>query len=147
MPEATNTLEIARTPADVFAFLADGLNGPRWRSGVIDVAHKAGEGQGTVYTQGVKGPFGRRVAADYELTAYEPERRIGFRTVAGPVRPEGSYELEPASGGTRLTFSLRWTPTGFARLMAPMVAKTMSSEVAHLARLREVLEGSSRGPS
>ena len=141
MPEATNTVEIARPPADVFAFLADGTNGLRWRSGVIDVVHKVGEGKGAVYTQGVKGPFGRRVPADYELTAYEPERRIAFRAIAGPVRPEGSYELERAGGGTRLTFSLRWTPTGFARLMAPMVAKTMRSEVAQLARLREVLEG------
>jgi hypothetical protein len=141
MPEATNTVEIARAPADVFAFLADGTNGPRWRSGVIDVALKAGEGEGAVYTQGVKGPFGRRVPADYELTAYEPERRIAFRAIAGPVRPEGAYELEPAGAATRLTFSLRWTPAGFGRLMGPMVAKTMRSEVAQLARLREVLEG------
>jgi uncharacterized protein YndB with AHSA1/START domain len=141
MPEATNTVEIARPPADVFAFLADGTNGPRWRSGVIDVAHKAGEGKGAVYTQGVKGPFGRRVPADYELTAYEPDRRIAFRAIAGPVRPEGSYELEPTGGGTRLTFSLRCAPTGVTRLMAPMVAKAMRSEVAQLARLRDVLEG------
>jgi len=141
MPEASNTVEIARPPPDVSAFLADGTNGPRWRSGVIDVAHQAGEGKGAVYTQGVKGPFGRRVPADYELTAYEPESRIAFRAIAGPVRPEGSYELEPAGGATRVTFSLRWTPTGFARLMAPMVAKTMRCEVAQLARLRELLEG------
>jgi len=144
MPEATDTVEIARPPADVFAFLADGTNGPRWRSGVIDVAHQAGEGKGAVYTQGVNCPFGRRVPADYELTAYEPDRRIAFRAIAGPVRPEGAYDLEVAGDGTRATFSLRCTPTGFARLMAPMVAKTMRSEVAQLAqlaRLRELLEG------
>jgi uncharacterized protein YndB with AHSA1/START domain len=141
MPEATNTVEIARSPADVFAFLADGTNGPRWRSGVIDLAHKSGQGKGTIYTQGVKGPFGRRVPADYELTAFEPDTRIAFRAVAGPVRPEGSYEVEAAGGGTRVTFSLRCTPSGFARLMAPMVAKTMRSEVAQLEQLREVLAG------
>lgn len=141
MPEASNTVEIARPPADVFAFLADGTNGPRWRTGVLDVAHKSGEGRGTVYAQGVKGPFGRRVAADYELTAYEPDTRIAFRAIAGPERPEGSYDLEPAGDGTRVTFSLSCTPTGFARLMAPMVAKTMRSEVAQLDRLREVLDG------
>jgi hypothetical protein len=57
MPEATNTVEIARPPADVFAFLADGTNGPKWRSGVVDVEHKSGEGNRAIYTQGVRGPL------------------------------------------------------------------------------------------
>jgi hypothetical protein len=140
MPEASNTVLIARPPADVFAFLADGTNGPRWRSGVLDVALQSGEGKGAIYTQGVKGPFGRRIAADYQLTAYEPTSWLAFRAIAGPVRPEGSYELEPAGGSTRVTFSLHCSPTGFARLMAPMVARTMRSEVAQLERLRQVLE-------
>jgi uncharacterized protein YndB with AHSA1/START domain len=140
MPEATNSVVVRRPPADVFAFLADGENNSRWRPGVIDIRRKSGEGKGTVYEQGVKGPFGRRVAADYEVTDFEPGRRLGFRAIAGPVRPEGSYELEEADGGTRVTFTLRLTPQGFSRLMAPMVARTMRSEVDQLDRLREVLE-------
>lgn len=60
---------IARPPAEVFAFLADGTNNKQWRSGVLDIALKSGRGRGAVYEQGVKGPFGRRVAADYEITA------------------------------------------------------------------------------
>jgi uncharacterized protein YndB with AHSA1/START domain len=141
MPEASNTVEIHRPPADVFAFLADGENGPRWRSGVVDVRRKSGAGRGAIYEQGVKGPFGRRVPADYEVTTYEPDRRLGFRAIAGPVRPEGSYELVPVNGGTRVTFELHCSPRGFAKLMTPMVAKTMRSEVAALERLRTVLEG------
>ena len=140
MPDATNTIEIHRPPAEVFAFLAEGENDPRWRAGVIDVRRKSGHGKGAIYEQGVKGPFGRRVPADYEVTAYEPDRRIGFRAIAGPVRPEGSYELEPHDGGTRVTFALRCSPRGMAKLMAPMVARTMRSEVAQLDRLRAVLE-------
>jgi uncharacterized protein YndB with AHSA1/START domain len=141
MPEAIGTVDIRRPPAEVFAFLAAGENNRRWRSGVLDIRRKSGQGRGAIYEQGVKGPFGRRVPADYEITAYEPDRRIGFRAIAGPVRPEGSYELAPLdSGGTRLTFSLHCTPSGMAKLMSPMVAKTMRSEVAQLDRLRAVLE-------
>lgn len=140
MPEAHNTIQIARPPADVFAFLADGSSNMQWRSGVTDIRLKSGEGQGAIYEQGVRGPFGRRVPADYEITSYEPDRRLGFRAIAGPVRPEGSYELEPTDGGTRLTFKLSCSPTGFAKVMTPMVAKTMRSEVAQLARLRAILE-------
>ena len=140
MPEATNTIEIHRPPAEVFAFLADGSNDRLWRSGVLDVRLRSGHGAGAVYEQGVKGPFGRRVAADYEVTRYEPDRRLAFRAIAGPVRPEGSYELEPVDGGTRVTFSLRCSPRGLARLMTPMVANTMRSEVGQLANLRATLE-------
>lgn len=140
MPEASNTVEIARPPADVFAFLADGTNDRQWRTGVLDVSRRSGEGQGAIYEQGVKGPFGRRIPADYEITAYEPDRRIAFRAIAGPVRPEGSYVLEPAGDGTRVTFTLRSAPGGLARLLTPAVARTMRSEVAQLDRLRAVLE-------
>lgn len=143
MPEASGSVDIKRPPADVFAFLADGENDPRWRSGVLDIRRKSGNGQGAIYEQGVKGPFGRRVPADYEVTAYEPDRRLGFRAIAGPIRPEGSYELHELSpDGTRVTFALRCAPSGMARLMGPMIARTMRSEVAQLARLREVLEAS-----
>lgn len=140
MPEATGTVEIRRTPAEVFAFLAEGENDRRWRAGVLDVRRTSGHGRGAIYEQGVKGPFGRRVPADYEITAYEPDRRIAFRAIAGPVRPEGSYELHEVEAGTRVTFALRCTPRGFAKLMTPMIARTMRSEVGQLDRLRAVLE-------
>jgi uncharacterized protein YndB with AHSA1/START domain len=140
MPEASNTVKIARPPADVFAFLADGTTNTQWRAGVTDIRLRSGSGEGAIYEQGVKGPFGRRVPADYEITAYEPDRRIGFRAIAGPVRPEGSYELEPSDGSTQLTFTLSCSPTGFAKVVTPIVAKTMRSEVAQLDRLRAVLE-------
>jgi uncharacterized protein YndB with AHSA1/START domain len=49
MPEATNSVEIHRSPAEVFAFLADGTNDPQWRNGVLDIQLKSGEGNGAVY--------------------------------------------------------------------------------------------------
>jgi hypothetical protein len=57
---------------------------------VLDIKRASGEGQGAVYTQGVAGPMGKRVDADFEVTAYQPETVIALRTLAGPVRPEGS---------------------------------------------------------
>jgi hypothetical protein len=140
MPEARNSVAIARAPADVFAFLADGTTNLQWRDGVTDIRLKSGTGIGAIYEQGVNGPFGRRVPADYEITGYEPNRPIAFRAIAGPVRPEGAYELEPAAGGTRLTFRLNCSPSGWSKIMAPLVAKTMRSEVAQLDRLRAILE-------
>ena len=107
---------------------------------MLDIRLKSGQGKGALYEQGVKGPFGRRVAADYEITGYEPDRLIAFHATAGPVKPEGAYELEPVENGTRVTFSLRCSPTGLSKLMTPMIAKTMRSEVAQLHNLRGTLE-------
>ena len=141
MPEASASTVIARPREDVFAFLADGENDRRWRDGVIDIRRTSGSGRGAVYEQRVKGPFGRRIAADFEIIGFEPDRRIDFRTLAGPVRPRGTYELEPTDGGTRVTFTLRADLHGAKKLIAPMIARTMRSEVAQLERLRETLEG------
>ena len=69
-----------------------------------------------------------------------PDQRIAFRTTKGPVRPTGSYDVQARDGGTMVTFRLAATLGGVKKLMAPMVAKTMKSEVAALAQLKRVLE-------
>ena len=130
MPAATHTTTIAAPVARVFAFVADGGNAKRWRPGVLDVEHVSGSGVGARYKQGVKGPGGRRVDADYEITAMEPGRRIAFRATAGPVRPAGEYTFEDLDGSTRVTMSLSATLSGWkALLMGGAVQKTMDAEV------------------
>jgi len=142
MPSATNTITINRPIGDVFAFIDDGLNATSWRPGVLDVAHASGQGLGAIYRQGVKGPGGRRIAADYEVTAYEPPRRLAFKAIAGPVRPTGEYRLTETDGGTLVTFSLDAQLGGIKKLlMGGAVQSTMDAEVANLARLKAALEG------
>ena len=93
MPEARHEVTIRRPASEVFAFLADGLNGPKCPTGILDIAHVSGTGVGATYKQGVKGPGGR-VDADYRVTTYEPNSRLAFEAIAGPVRPKGEYTLE-----------------------------------------------------
>jgi len=145
MPEARHQVTIRR-PADVFAYVADGLNGPKWRSGIADIAHVSGTGVGATYKQGVKGPGGRRVDADYRVTVYEPNTRLAFVAIAGPVRPEGEYVFEEVEGGTRLTFALHAELGGIKKLlMGGAVQKTMDAEVQATERLKTVLESDREG--
>jgi uncharacterized protein YndB with AHSA1/START domain len=134
---------ISRPVNEVFAFIADGLNGPKWRSGITDIALVSGSGVGATYKQGVKGPGGRRVDADYRVTAYEPNSRLAFEAIAGPVRPTGEYILEPVADGTRLTFVLQAELGGIKRLlMSGAVQKTMDAEVEATEKLKSLLESS-----
>ena len=107
MLSAEHEVTIARPPAEVFAFVADGLNAPKWRPGVLDISLASGTGLGAVYKQGVKGPGGRRIDADYRITALEPNRRLSFEAIAGPVRPTGQFVFDDVNGATRLKFALQ----------------------------------------
>ncbi len=140
MPSAENSVVVNKPRSEVFAFVADHENDPKWRPGVLDIQRASGEGHGAVYRQGVKGPMGRRIPADFEVTAYEASSHIAFRTLGGPVQPEGSYTFEDADGGTRITFSLSAALRGPQKLMAPMVARSMRAQVDALQNLKRVLE-------
>jgi uncharacterized membrane protein len=144
MPSAEKTVLINRRAGEVFGFIADGENDPMWRPNVTDIAHVSGTGTGlgARYRQGIKGPGGTRIAADYEITGYEPDRRLAFRGLDGPVRTEGEYLLDERGAQTSVTLRLSWRPGGMARLLAPVVARTMESEVQSLINLRSLLEGS-----
>lgn len=142
MPSAKHSVVIDRPVSDVFGYVIDGTTGPAWRSSIADIRLSSGTaGQvGARYEQGMKGP-GRRIPADYELTEVVPDRLIAFKVITGPARPEGRYEFAPEGAGTRVTFGLNWEPKGIKeKLMAPMVARTMPSEVAALDNLKRVLE-------
>jgi len=141
MPSAQHSVTVSRPVGEVFAFVADGENARRWRPGVLDVVRQSGEGLGAIYRQGVKGPGGRRIAADYEITAFEPDRRIAFRAIAGPVRPTGEYRFAQGAEGTTVSLALEATVTGWKRIvMGRAVQSTMESEVHNLESLRQILE-------
>lgn len=141
MPSAQGSVTINRPLGDVFAFVANGENATKFRPGVLDVSHVSGDGVGAVYRQGVKGPGGRRIPADYEVTAFEPNRRIAFHAIAGPVRPSGEYRFEASGEQTTVNFSLEAEVTGWKRLvMGRAVQSTMDAEIGTLQTLKRILE-------
>jgi uncharacterized protein YndB with AHSA1/START domain len=141
LPGAERTIAIRRPVDQVFRFLADGRTATQWRSSVIDVSKASGDGVGAVYRQVVRGPGGRPVDADYEITALEPERRIAFRTIAGPVRPVGEFAFEAMGEATILTFVLHAPLSWWQRpLLGGLVHATMDAEMRALDELQELLE-------
>src|SRR5215813_13111073 len=142
MAHAEESITINKPASVVYDFLMDGTNNVHWRPAVLDVQRVAGKpsGVGAVFKQGVKGPGGRRIDADYEIVEAKPNELIKFQVTAGPARPTGTFKLEPSGNATRLNFTLHHEPKGFARLMDGMVNRTMQSEVAMLSNLKAYLE-------
>lgn len=142
MAHAENQVTINRPAPEVYAFLADGLNNPKWRSGVQSIALKSGSAgeSGAVYSQTLTGPKGRPIQGDYRITDAEPGRLLGFQVVAGPARPAGRYVLTENGNSTRVRFSLDLKLPVLMRVFDSLVTKTMESEVARLSNLRDVIE-------
>lgn len=142
MANAQRTVVIDKPATEVFKFVADGTNAPKWRTGVLEISRKSGEGKGAIYRQVVAGPGGRKIDADYEVTEYDPPTRMAFHAIAGPVRPNGSYDVaESGPDKTSLTFKLDAELSGWKKwVMGGAVQKTMDTEMAALDRLKTVLE-------
>ncbi len=142
MAHAESQISIKRPVHEVFTFLLDGTNNPKWRSGVLDITRLTQEPDrvGSKFKQGLRGPGGR-IDGDYEIVQVKPDSLIEFNVIAGPARPTGVYKLTPSGDSTLVTFTLDYKPRGLSRLMDPVITKTMQSEVAALTSLKAYLEG------
>lgn len=142
MAHAEHSVTIDKPVDEVFDFIADGSNNASWRATVLDVERAGGAGgPGATWRQGIKGPGGRRVAADYRITRWERPVALGFEVTAGPARPTGLYTLTSRGPArTEVTFALDLQPRGLMRLMAPVISKQVKQEVASLDNLKAVLE-------
>ena len=86
--------------------------------------------------------LGRRLAYTYEIVELIAGERLVMRTAEGPFPMETTYTWEPAGGGgTRMTLRNRGEPSGFSRLVAPLMGAAMRrANKKDLTRLKSVLE-------
>ena len=142
MAHGEKTITINKQVNKVFQFILDGENNKLWRRSVTDIKRITTKPDkvGAAFKQGARGPCGRRIDADYEITRLDTNKSISFKVTKGPARPTGVYTFEKDGSGTKLTFVLDYQPRGFAKLMDPMVNRTMQAEVASLLELKTCLE-------
>jgi len=127
------TIEIARTPEDVFAYLTDVSNLPDWQSGVKSATQRDGK------IEESRSMFGRELHTTFEIAEQEEPRLFTLRALDSPVPFTVRHELEPAGSGTRLTVTAEGDVPGFA---AGLLAKRAEKEIRKdFERLKEILEG------
>jgi uncharacterized membrane protein len=143
MAAITQSVEIARRPEDVFAYLSELTRHGEWQEDIVSVTSVT-DGPARVGTRAteVRRVGGREFTGTYEITEHDPPRRFGFRGIDGPVRPVGHGTLEPVGEGTRLTLQLDFEGHGLAgKLMTPLARGHARKQVPKdQQRLKERLE-------
>lgn len=144
MTPIVDSIEINRTPQDVFAYVDDLARHGEWQTQIVSV-HVDTEGPtrvGSRATDKRRLPGGIREVT-YEITEHVPPRKSSFRGVNGPVRPAGTITIEPLDGGTRskLTLELDLKGKGPGVLLAPLARANARKEIPKSHRqLKEILE-------
>jgi uncharacterized protein YndB with AHSA1/START domain len=137
------TVQINRPVADVFAYVTDPANFPRWAGSLVKESRKitAGPvGVGTTFTQ-VNRLIGRRFTSKLRVVTYEPEQKYEYVTTAGPIKFAGHYSFAAVDGGTRFTSVDESLPSGFLRYLQPLLQPFAQRQItANLARLKAILE-------
>jgi hypothetical protein len=142
MAHAKSTISINKPVNEVFQFILKGENNKFWRPAVIDIRNASNNslGLGTIFIQGMKGPFGRRIDGDYEIIGCEENKLISFQVIKGPAKPTGTYDFQWNGKETIVTFTLALELKGIARLMDSMINKQMELEVGNLSNLKKYME-------
>jgi len=139
--EFTNTITIERPPNEVFGFLAQFENLPLWNYAISETRKIDGSavGVGSRYLQTRTIPSPSQET--FEVTAFEPDRRLAIRGDLGPFSSEVTYLLDPTGSGTTITNTMNLRSAGPLRLVAPLAASRVKHAVAaNLDVLKQLLE-------
>jgi uncharacterized protein YndB with AHSA1/START domain len=144
MAPIRQSIEIARSPEDVFAYLDDLARHGEWQDGIIS-ARVDTDGPTRVGTKAteVRHMGGKDQEITYEITEHDPPRGFAFRGVDGPVRVVGRSTVEPVGDGTstRVTVELDFEGHGLGRALAPLARKQAAKAVpASQQKLKSLLE-------
>jgi uncharacterized protein YndB with AHSA1/START domain len=140
------TVVIDRPIEEVFAFLADGENDPKFSPRVLEIAKTTDgpTGVGTVYKSTVK-DAGVKTQREFKITEFDPPTRIRWTELSKNMIsvPEGGYDLAPDGDGTRVTLHNVFEGHGFGKLITPLALRSARKGADDFGRsIKAAVEGS-----
>jgi len=133
---------IDRPLQDVFDFLSNPLNLPKWQAmiGSIEQVTPGAAAVGSKYNVHAE-MLGRHIDGVMEITAFEAPTKFGFTNQAGPMQVSVLVALKPAGTGAKVTLTAQGNPGGIFKLAeGPMSHQIKSQMEENLARLKSLLE-------
>lgn len=145
--EFTGSAVIDRPIADVFAFLADGTNDPKFSPRVQEIQKSTDGpvGVGTVFESKVK-DAGMTTSRKFELTAFEAPTKIRWaeRSKNMITVPDGGYDLEQVSDSqTKVTIHNTFEGHGFGKVIVGFALRAAIKDAPAFAqRIKSAVEAS-----
>ena len=136
------TMEVMRPLEEVFAYVSNFRNNPKWQDG-LEETKQTPDGPTAVGTKStdVRMFLGQRMESVIEVTEFEPNKRLAFKSVGGPIQFKSVQTFESIPGGTRSAMTFEAEPGGFFKLAEPMVAGAMKKSLeASTVKLKALLE-------
>lgn len=133
---------IAKSPEEVFAFVADVRNDPKWHTDVTDVTLTQGDGEtvGSVYEIKVKPQMGM-TGGTVKVAEYSAPSRIVFNVDMGKMKPTTTFTVQREGSGARISRKVEMETTGLMKLMAPLMSGMFRKRnVTFLGNLKRVME-------
>jgi carbon monoxide dehydrogenase subunit G len=120
MPVLRQQIQTALPLPAAFAYVADFANAERWDPGVASSEQTTGGpvGVGTRYRLDVR-MRGKVSPMVYEVTAYEPNRRVVLRGSGSGVAATDEIRFEATPGGTRIDYIADIRLRGLLALATP----------------------------
>ena len=134
---------IRRPRGQVADYSANPDNAPMWYVNIKEVQWKSSPTLALGSRIAFVATFlGQRLAYTYEIIDLQPGKRLVMRTKEGPFPMETTYTWEDtADDSTRMTLRNRGSPSGFSKLLAPLMASSMRrANQQDLTKLKEILE-------
>ena len=130
---------------EVWNFLTDFQNTPKWDIGVIETKQTSPgvAGLGTTF-QNI-GPFlGRNSVREYKVTELEPNHKVTVKLTTPTniiKQAEVSYIFDPVNNGTKLTTNGVIEFSGFFKIIQPiLLQRAMRDSQGDLGNLKHLLE-------
>jgi len=138
---ARGGVEINRSAEEVYDYLADMRNEPKWLPGASGVHLTTPEpiAAGSRF----EGTYARAGKVLCELTDFDRPRRLTIHGEASAMSFDDTITLTAVDAGTKLAAEMRTVPKGVFKLVAPMMSRVINKQFqANWDHLKIVLEGS-----
>jgi uncharacterized membrane protein len=138
---------ISRPVEDVFTFVADARNRPRWDESVDSEELTSPEPIGVGSTVRTRfRSMGRPYEYTWEIVEHEPPSRMRVESTTGPFPTTLDFQFTPREGGTWVEASVTGRPAGLMRAMQPLVARTTQQNLDRAyPRLKRLMETGAAG--
>jgi uncharacterized protein YndB with AHSA1/START domain len=136
------TIVVDRPVEEVFTYLTDPTNLPEWQSMVLESRQESPGPmrEGTKITDFRKF-LGRRFETTVEVTAFEPNKRVDFTAISGPIPFRMNHTFEAADGSTAIKVAAEGDPGGFFKLAEPLVQRQAERQFKNdYSTLKDLLE-------